>query len=283
MKYCIVIIIAFISFKIFGQEFEIYDELTVPEVKKKFQLGREIHDGYEIFNNNGYIYRSKKGLERFDENNITPSYLKVRTLDMKNNVLNESIIKDNDIDSEHSSFDEKYLGERNFVIIRSRFSFHILNLTTDIVIEPEYSIGRDSVEIGDGQDLNLGVINIFDSGQYLIFNQSSFGTFCLNLLDLYNPVLVDAVYVDPPMSSEYYIFLDHRKDGIYNVISVKRTYREIENIEYLFKGYHFNQDDNGEIIYETKDDQYLNLQQIGKDGKTYELIIDYINGTIVTQ
>src|SRR6056297_1863386 len=232
MKHHLAIAFVLLSFNLHGQEFRVYDEIEFPELKKKYQIGREFPDGYEIFtfNNTGTLYRIKKGLDKNDKNNITPSYLILRTLDLNNNVIKECVIKDNDIDSKLTTFNKQFIGKMKFIIIKSRFDFYLLNLSTDILVTPDFSIKRDNVELSDAHGLNLRAIEIFDNGQYIIFNKGDFGTYCLNLLDLYNPELVDAFYIDPPMSSENYVFLDHRKDDIYNAIHVKRTYREIENI-----------------------------------------------------
>lgn len=284
MKHHLAIVFVLLSLKLYCQEFKVYDEVEFPELNKKYQIGREFPEGYEIFtyNHTGTLYKVKKGMDKNDKTKISPSYLILRILDLNSNVIKESVIKDNDIDTEFASFNKQYIGKRKFIIIKSRFDFYLLNLSTDILVTPDFSIKRDNVELSDIQGLNLRAIEIFDNGQYIIFNKSDFGTYCLKLQDFYNPKLVEAYYSGSPALSEYYVFLDHRVDDIYNAIKVKRSYREIENITYLFKGYRFQQDENDSIITKEVDDQFLKLLQKGEDDeKILDLIIDYKNGILV--
>lgn len=267
-----------------GQSFKVYDEVDIPELHRKYQLGREYPKGYEIFvyNYTGKLFKIKEGLDKTNPANMSPSYLVVRTLDEQGNLVKDNILKDNSTDTDFISFGVQYIGVRKFIIIKSRFSFVIFNLSTNTLIIPKGSDEeRPDVEIQDSQTFTLVSVQTFDDGQYIISSNGDFGIYCLNLLDLYKPVSVKGYYTSPPILSPYFFFLDHRKDNIYNGICVKNKIRHIENMQFLFKGLRFQQDEQGKIIKHEIDKQYLLLTQITKDNKKVPLMVDYKNGKLL--
>ena len=284
MKISTLVLTLLFPILVLGQSFKIYDEITIPELNRKYQIGREYPEGYKIFvyNNAGKLFKIKEGLDTTNQANMSPSYLIVRTLDKNNKVLKNNILKDNDIDTEQASFSVKYIGIRKFIIIQNRFSFAILNLSNNKLIFPKCSYkDRPDVEIEDTQTFNICSIKVFDDGQYLVCSIGDFGIFCFNLSDIYNPVSVKGYYIHPPFSSPNFLFIDHRKDNIYNGICVKNTIRNIDNIDYLFKGFRFEQQDNDSIKKYELDKQYLLLKQYDKEDKVVNLVIDYKNGRLL--
>jgi len=262
-------------------DFKVYNELILNEVNLKFQIGQPILDGFEIMNNGkGRLFYELPGTDKDRMTESKPVNITIRISDLSDKILKDVILDYNDIDIDMAQFAAHYFGDRKFIVITVRYRFYIVNLSNFKVIGPLSPKPKGCREDAISGSMGKG-FKVFDNGQYLLGTAADFGVFCYKLLDLYNPVEIDGYYTEPSYSSLFYFYLDNRVDNIYNGICVNNATRNIDKIDYLFKGFRFQQHNNDSIIKSNIDKQYLLLKQYNKEDNIVVLVIDYKNGRLL--
>lgn len=262
-------------------DFKVYKELILYDENLKFQIGQPILDGFEIMNNGkGRLFYELPGTDKDKMIESKPVNITIRISELSDKNLKDVTLDYNDIDIDMASFAAYYFGDRKFIVITIRYRFYIVNLSNYKVIGPLSPKPKGCREDAISGTMGKG-FKVFDNGQYLFGTAADFGVFCYKLLDLYHPVEIDGYYTEPPYSSPFYFYLDNRKDNIYNGIYVNNATRNIDKIDYLFKGFRFKQYNKDSIIKSDIDNQYLLLKQYDKEDNIIDLVIDYKNGRIL--
>ncbi len=203
------------------------------------------------------------------------------------NLNNENLINKIKLDNEYDlrNFGAHYFGKRKFIVLDGRYSFFIVNLSTNKLIGPFGASNRGCAH--DAQSYVVGYFSIFNNGQYLTFASLDYGVYCYSLIDLYNPKEIEMFYHRTKGFNEVYFFLDKRNDSLFNGIT---TLYEIEkgNIysrkitpEFLFQGYKFKTSSDGQIIKKQLKEKYLLLYKIRSDNSEEPIIIDFDKGILI--
>jgi hypothetical protein len=262
-------------------DFKVYNELILKEENFKFQIGQTIFDGYEIMNNGkGRLFYELPGTDKNKMTESKPVNITIRISGLNDRIIKNITLDYNDIDIDMAQFVAYYFGDRKFIVITVRYRFYIVNLSNYKVIGPLFPKPKGCREDAIRGSMGKG-FKVFDNGQYLLGTAADFGVFCFNLLDLYHPFEIDGYYTEPPYPSQFYFYLDHRVDNIYNGIFVNNATRNIDKIDYLFKGFKFQQNNNDSIIKYVIDKLYLLLKQYDKEDNIIDLVIDYKNGRLL--
>ncbi len=218
-----------------------------------------------------------KQIELFQESMGT-----LQSLIIKNNSgeILKTITIDKELDPYH--FKDFYQGQRNFAIIGGRYKFYIVNVSNNKLIGPFSACCR--VEAEDAQTGVLYAYKIINDGQYLLVNALDNGLTCFNLLDLYNPKEVDFFKLDSIYSKGNYVFIDKRKENIFNGISAEcGNYKKEIDYKVLFHGYRFEIDSNEKLKYVISDKKLLTLKQIVSDSIAKDFTIDLERGLIINE
>lgn len=205
---------------------------------------------------------------------------KTQTLLIKTN--SGELIKEIEIDQKTDpySFREFYKGERNFAIVGGRYKFFIINVSTNILIGPFRCCCR--IEPLDAQTGVLYAYRIIQNGQYLLVNALDNGLTCYNLSDLYNPKEIEFFKSDSNYSGGKYVFIDHRKENIYNGISAScGNYDKNIDSELIFQGYKFELNNESQLKYKISDNKIMTLAQLDDESNVINLKIDLENGKII--
>lgn len=180
------------------------------------------------------------------------------------------------------SFNEYYKGDRNFAIIGGRYIFYIVNVSTNKLIGPIRPSWKGEAE--DAQSGMLYVFKVIKDGQYLFVNAADNGLTCYSLLDLYNPKEVDFYKSDSPYAQGNYIFIDQRKENIFNGFTASTNnnyYEKVMDCKILFHGYRFELTSEGKLDYEITKNKILILKQILGDSQSIDFLIDLKKGEII--
>ena len=155
---------------------------------------------------------------------------------------------DLELESDPCHFKGSYSGERKFVVIGGRYRFYILNVSTGKLIGPI----QNSLRV-EGEDAQTGVLyayKILANGQYLFVNALDNGLTCFSLLDLYHPEEVFFLKADSIFHRGTYVFIDNRKENIFNVITAScGNYNTEIASNILFQGYRFQLNEQGNLKY----------------------------------
>lgn len=267
-------------FSVFPQNsFKVYRTYEIPELSLKFEMAQRLIEDMEIINDGrGKLYYEEPGTKRDNMTKSKPVNMIIVVKGMDDKIQKEIEIDYNAIDIDLSGFPMHYNGTRKFIVIRvGRYRFWLLNLSNFKMVGPLYS--GVTGEASDSQDGSLSFLEVFSNGQYLIGYAWGFGIFCYNLLDLYNPVLVNHICTEKHHNHKNYFFLDHRIDNIYNGIVIKNhSYRNYEPAEFLFQGIMLELDENRNPIKEIIDDRFIKLNSIEGDGTVTPIVVDFIAG-----
>ena len=262
--------------------FKAYHTYHISELSLHFEMGHKLLETKEIvIDGKGKLFYEEPGSTKESMTKAHPVNMIVRIKGSNEAILKEIELAHNDVDIDLSGFSIHYVGSRKFLVFTvGRYSFYMINLSNFRLIGPLYS--GITGEASDSQDGTLSFIEVFNDGQYLIGYAWGFGIFCYNLMDLYNPVIVDHICTEQYHNHPTYFFLDHRIDNIYNgiVIQYGKTGQRTP-AKFLFRGARLDLSDQGELYSEIVDDRYIRLKKIADDGSVIPIQIDFIAGTIV--
>ena len=192
------------------------------------------------------------------------------------------VIKTISIDKEYDPYHFKdfYQGQRNFAIIGGRYKFYIVNVSNNKLIGPFSACCR--IEAEDAQTGVLYAYKIIKDGQYLLVNALDNGLTCFSLLDLYNPKEVDFFKFDSIYFKGNYVFIDKRKENIFNGISAEcGNYNKEIDYKVLFHGCRFEIDSSEKLKYMISDKKLLTLKQIVSDSIVKDFRVDLESGLII--
>ncbi len=198
--------------------------------------------------------------------------------DIEDNLIQKYKLNKEEIDPYRIA--ESYNGKRNFIVIGGRYEFYILIIKTNHLIGPYRCCCRY-----EAQDAQTGVLRAFDiiaNGQYLLVGSLDNGPYCFNLADLYNPEKVNYITLQKQPYQTAYLFLDKRKENIYNgIFASYKNYSNTIHSKYLIQAYRFEQTPDGALKKKIGPDGFLLLNQLDPDGEISELKIKLENGEIV--
>lgn len=247
-----------------------------------FQMGHIIKPDFAIMNDGrGKLYYEKLGTAKESMQKSMPVNMVIRVTDLQGGPIKDIEIDYNDVAIDLSGFSAYYIGQRSFLIIHiGRYKFNILNLNNYKMIgpiTPEVPGAR-----ADAQDGSLSLSRIFKEGQYLLGYAWGMGMFCYNLRDVYNPIQVKGYSIPNSNMMGNYLFLDHRKENVYNGIYAEMPKKStIDSVYFVFQGLPCKEVSAGEIDQQLIGDKYLKLTEIKSNDEQVPLIIDYSNGHIL--
>ncbi len=177
-------------------------------------------------------------------------------------------------------FDVDFLGKQKFLVIRGRYHFYMLDISTKMLIGPFGPIPRG--DIADAQSGMLVDMKLFENRHYLIIRALDYGIYCYNLKDIYNPFEIEC-YVSENFPYHHF-FLDKNSSGLYNgIVSYTDNGWDIISTSFLFKEYRFEENDvDKSILKKDIKDQYLFLRHYPeKSNVSQPFVIDYREGKIL--
>ena len=261
--------------------FTVYDEYSIGELGRSFQMGHIIKPGYEIMHDGtGKLFYEPEGTAKESMAKSEPVNMVIRLLDQEKKNSQDIEVDFNDIDIDLSGFVIHYLGQRKFLVFTvGRYRFCILNLSTNRIIGP--LTPQIEGAASDSQDGTLGFTEVFHHGQYLIGNAHNFGMFCYNLMDLYNPLFVNHICNENQHLHNGYFFLDKRYDNVYNGLFIDNhrqgTY---DSIRFIFQGKVLKLTDDGLPEMSVLNTGLLQLREILANEQLDSLIIDIHTGKL---
>lgn len=261
--------------------FKVYDEYTISESCRIFQMGHIIKSDCEIMHDGtGKLYYETAGTVKESMAKSKPVNMVIRLLDNEGTITQDIEIDYNDIDIDLSGFRIHYLGQRKFLVFTlGRYRFCILNLSNNRIIGP--LAPRIEGAASDSQDGTLSFTEVFHNGQYLIGYAHNFGMFCYNLMDLYNPVFVNHICTENQHLHKNYFHLDKRRDNIYNGLFINNhSHGTYDSASFIFQGKMLELSDDGSPKWSVFRTRFIQLQEILANQQIGSLIIDIHTGKL---